>query len=96
MATQFNLPFSWDRVDMAYDFNRLQMVLDSLPDAHIIRVLERLNSRIAGKFENHYIRGKAKMNLRLGLAFGVMMALAVGQIKADRSEYMRSLYAGAG
>ncbi len=47
MATQFNLPFSWDQVDRASDFNRLQMVLDSLPDAHIIRALEcmRKNGR---------------------------------------------------
>ncbi len=45
---------------------------------------ERLNSRIAGKFEKHYIRDKSKMNLRVGLAFGVMMALAVGQIKTGR------------
>ncbi len=48
--------------------------------------LERINSRIEGsfKFEKHYIRGKAKMTLQVGLALGVMMALAVGQIKAGR------------
>ena len=55
--------------------------------------IERINSRIDNSFgfERHFIRGKAKMTMRVGLALGVMMALAVGHIKAGRPECMRSL-----
>ncbi len=58
--------------------------------------IERINSRIDNsfRFERHFIRGKAKMNSRVGIAFGVMMALAVGHIKAGRPEKMRSLVYG--
>ena len=58
--------------------------------------LERINSRIEGSFgfERHYIRGRAKMSARVGMAFAVMMALAVGHIKAGRPECMRSLVSG--
>ena len=60
--------------------------------------VERINSRIDNSFgfERHFIRGKAKMTARVGLALVVMMALAVGHIKAGRPECMRSLVAGAG
>ncbi|MDE0291569.1 MAG: transposase [Candidatus Dadabacteria bacterium] len=53
--------------------------------------LERINSRIEGsfRFERHFIRGVAKMS-----ALAVMMALAVGHIKAGRPECMRSLVSG--
>ena len=58
--------------------------------------MERINSRIEGSFgfERHYIRGRAKMNARVGIALVVMMALAVGHIKAGRPECMRSLVSG--
>ncbi len=58
--------------------------------------LERINSRIGNSFgfERHYIRGRAKMSARAGMAFAVMMALAVGHIKAGRPERMRSLVSG--
>ena len=58
--------------------------------------MERINSRIDNSFgfERHFIRGKAKMSARVGLALGVMMALAVGHIKAGRPECMRSLVSG--
>ena len=58
--------------------------------------IERINSRIDNSFgfEKHFIRGKAKMTARVGLALAVMMALAVGHIKAGRPEYMRSLVSG--
>ena len=39
MATQTNLPFSWDEVDSISDLNRLELVLDALPDGDIIRAL---------------------------------------------------------
>ena len=59
--------------------------------------IERINSRIDNSFgfEKHYIRGKGKMTARVGLALAVMMALAVGHIKAGRPECMRSLVSGS-
>ncbi len=39
MATQTNLPFSWEQVDSLSDLNRLRLVLDALPDAEIIEAL---------------------------------------------------------
>ncbi|MGH9341284.1 MAG: DDE transposase, partial [Acidobacteriota bacterium] len=55
--------------------------------------VERVNSRLdtSFNFEVHYIRGKKKMELRVGLALMVMLALAVGHIKAGHQEKMRSL-----
>ena len=55
--------------------------------------LERINNRIDHSFgfEDHFLRGHAKMITHLGLALAVMMALAVGHIKAGRPEQMRSL-----
>ena len=42
-------------------------------------------------FERHYIRGQRKMQLRVGLALMVMLALAVGHVRAGENEKMRSL-----
>lgn len=58
--------------------------------------LERVNSRIDQSFgfERHFIRGKWKMTARVGLALAVMMALAVGHVKAGRPKRMRSLVSG--
>ncbi len=55
--------------------------------------VERVNSRLdtSFHFEVHYIRGKKKMQLRLSLALLIMLALAVGHIKAGEKEKMRSL-----
>ena len=55
--------------------------------------LERINARLddGHRFEVHTIRGKAKMTARVGLALGVMMALALGSVKADARRRMRSL-----
>ena len=55
--------------------------------------LERINSRIDNDFgfEDHYIRGKAKMQTRIGLALAVMMAMALGHVRAGRIKQMRSL-----
>ena len=39
VATQTNLPFSWEQVDRISDLNRLCLVLDALPDGDIIRAL---------------------------------------------------------
>ena len=67
----------------------------ALTNAYILVVAlhERINSKIDGsfRFERHFIRGKGKMTVRAGLAVAVMMALAVGHIRAGRPECMRSL-----
>ena len=48
--------------------------------------LERINSRVDSSFgfENHFIRGQAKMKARMGLAVCVMMALALGAALENR------------
>lgn len=55
--------------------------------------VERVNSRIAGAygFERHFIRGQAKMRLRVSLALIVMLATAVAWIRAGQVENARSL-----
>lgn len=55
--------------------------------------LERINNRIDHSlgFESYFIRGKAKMQVRIGLALAVIMAMALGPVKAGRTEQMRSL-----
>ena len=55
--------------------------------------MERINSRIdrGFGFETHYTRGLAKMKTRIGLALAVMMALALGQVRAGHAERMRTL-----
>jgi hypothetical protein len=57
------------------------------------RALERINNRLDHSFgfEQHFIRGKAKMQTRVGLALAVMMAMALGHVKAGRRDQMRSL-----
>ena len=42
MATQTNLPFSWQQVDSLSDLNRLRLVLDAVADADIINALEEM------------------------------------------------------
>jgi len=55
--------------------------------------LERINNRIDRHFgfEQHFIRGIAKMTTRAGLAIAVMMAMALGHIRQGRPGQMRSL-----
>ena len=55
--------------------------------------VERVNSRldVSFGFERHFIRGRKKMEMRVGLALCVMLAMAVGRIKGQRQELMRSL-----
>ncbi len=55
--------------------------------------VERVNSRldVSFGFEQHFIRGRKKMEVRVGLALCVMLAMAVGRIKEERVELMRSL-----
>jgi hypothetical protein len=55
--------------------------------------LERINNRIDNSFcfEKHLIQGQAKMKTRMGLALAVIMATALGHVKAGRIEQTRSL-----
>jgi hypothetical protein len=55
--------------------------------------VERVNSRldVSFGFERHFIRGQKKMEMRVGLALCVMLAMAVGRIKEKHQELMRSL-----
>jgi hypothetical protein len=57
--------------------------------------VERVNSRLDRVlgFEEHYIRGKAKMETRVTLALVVMLAMALGRIRANQADLMRSLTA---
>ena len=57
--------------------------------------VERVNSRIdrVFGFEKHFIRGQAKMEMRVTLGLIVMLAMALGRIRANQAELMRSLTA---
>jgi hypothetical protein len=55
--------------------------------------VERVNSRVDQVlgFARHFIRGMAKMKTRVSLALVVMLAMALGRIRADQKELMRSV-----
>lgn len=55
--------------------------------------VERVNSRLDNvlEFERHHIRGLKKMRVRVGLALCVILAMALGWLKAGRREMIRSL-----
>jgi hypothetical protein len=57
--------------------------------------VERVYSRldVSFGFELHTIRGMAKMKMRYGLVLCVMLAMALGRIRENREEKMRSLVA---
>jgi len=59
--------------------------------------VERVNSRIDTSFgfERHYIRGLKKMQLRCGLALTIMLTIAVGRLRQEHPELMRSLVKAA-
>ncbi len=59
--------------------------------------MERINGRLDTSFgfEDHYIRGQSKMELRVGLSLIVMLAMAVGRNKQKRPELMRSFVGDA-
>jgi len=42
-------------------------------------------------FEQHYIRGIKKMETRITLAFIVMLSMALGRVRQNKAELMRSL-----
>lgn len=55
--------------------------------------VERVNSRldVSFGFEQHFIRGQLKMQMRCSLALCVMLAMAVGRVKEKQPDLMRSL-----
>jgi hypothetical protein len=57
--------------------------------------VERVNARIdrVFGFEVHFIRGMAKMETRVTLALVVLLAMALGRIRAGQEDLMRSLTA---
>jgi hypothetical protein len=59
--------------------------------------VERVNSRldVSFGFENHYIRGIKKMKARCGLTLCVILSMALGRIKENRKDLMRSLIKSA-
>jgi hypothetical protein len=59
--------------------------------------VERVNSRLDESFgfEKHYIRGLKKMKVRCGIALCVMLTMAVGRIKENQADKMRSLVKSA-
>ena len=62
---------------------------------HRRTAVERVNARLDRVlgFEEHFIRGRAKMEARVTLALLVMLAMALGRIRADQAKLMRSLTA---
>ena len=60
--------------------------------------MERIYSRVdnAYRMEKHYVRGMKQMRLRLGLVTVVMMAMALGHLRAERQDSMRSLVGPVG
>ncbi|MEW5807224.1 MAG: hypothetical protein AB1756_07775 [Acidobacteriota bacterium] len=48
--------------------------------------MKRVNSRIDGSFsfERHFVRGKAKMTLKAGLALVVMLSMALARIRRNQ------------
>jgi transposase len=59
--------------------------------------VERVNSRldVSFGFEHHFVRGLGKMKLKCTLAFSVMLAMALGRIKENKQDKMRSLVKSA-
>lgn len=59
--------------------------------------VERVNSRIDNVygFEDHFIRGKAHMELRMTLSVIVMLATAVSWVQAGKQQNVRSLLLAA-
>ncbi len=59
--------------------------------------VERVNGRLDESFgfEKHYIRGLRKMKMRCSIALCVMLTMAVGRIKENQADKMRSLVKGA-
>jgi hypothetical protein len=55
--------------------------------------VERVNSRIdrVFGFEQHFIRGRKKMELRVGIALIAMLTMACGRIRQNKPELLRNI-----
>ena len=62
-------------------------------DAEEDGAVERVNSRLAGRygFDHPFIRGLTKMRLRMTMGLTIMLAMALGRIQAGQPEHLRSL-----
>jgi len=84
------VPLGWDRRRFvpvprgSYKWQRLYRGRTSV---------ERVNSRldVSFGFERHFIRGMKKMQVRVGMALVVMLAMALGSIELGEQYRMRSL-----
>ena len=74
---------------------RIQVGLPArgLPRTSVERVNRRLD--VSFCFEQHFIRGQTKMELRMGLALVVMLAMALGRVKDKQKDKIRSLVQAA-
>ncbi len=85
------------RIPLAHDrriFTPLARSTPSWKAAYRRRIaVERVNGRLDNVlcFEQHYIRGMKKMQVRIGLALVVMLAMALGWVELGRPEKIRSL-----
>lgn len=86
----FRIPINTDRrifLPVARDSNKYKRLYKKRTE------VERLNGRIDRDymFNDHFIRGKDKMDMMLTLSFVVMLTMAKGHIKNNQSN-IRSLY----
>ena len=80
-------------------YERFQIILPPLQDFPGAIKLGLAQRRGAGQqpvggafgFERPGIRGLAKMHLRITMALTIMLALALGRMRAGQSEHLRSL-----
>lgn len=66
MATETNLPFSWEQVDKLSDLRRLELVLDAVADTEIINALREMR----GNGRNEYPVAAMWRALIAGIVFG--------------------------
>ena len=89
------------RVKMAEDPRRFTAIprgTNRWKDLYARRTaVERINSRldVSFGFERHYIRGLARMKVRVGMALSIMLAMALGQVRNNKPDRMRSLVGAA-
>jgi len=59
--------------------------------------VERVHGRLDVSFglERHFVRGLAKMRVKVGLALVVMLAMALGRVRENQAGSLRSLVGAA-
>ena len=55
--------------------------------------LERINARVGRDFllDDHFLRGKSAMHLRIGGSMAIMLAIALGCLEKNKPDKMRNL-----